>query len=106
MLTTPTLTVTTPANAAVARQRVTRAVDGGGKDSGHRLHAGIATLVPMVIVVGLEVVDVQQQQCQGPLVALSAAPFVAQHVVKMPPVGNAGQRIGDVQQGQIGRAHV
>jgi outer membrane receptor protein involved in Fe transport len=57
--------------------------------------AVVAGAMPMAIVVGLEVVDIDEQHCQRPTVPTRALPLRGANDVKVTAVVKAGQRVGD-----------
>ena len=54
----------------------------------------VADLMTIVVVEGLEEVDVQQQQGEGPAVALHLLPVIFQSEIEGAAVADAGQRVG------------
>ena len=51
--------------------------------------------MPMAVVVGLEVVDIDEQHGQRPLVPTSALPLRGANDVEVAAVMETGQRVGD-----------
>ena len=66
----------------------------------HPLEAFVAGRMTEAVVVFLEVVDIDRDQCKRFPIALGARPFLAQAVVEQPAVGESGQRIGGGLRGK------
>ena len=87
--------------ATVARGKVCRALQrlaDGLADLGQAVVAGA---MPMVIVVGLEVVDIDEQHCQRPVVPTRAFPFRGANDVEVAAVMETGERVGDGERTQL-----
>ena len=61
-----------------------------------------------MVVVGLEVVDVDQHQAELALFAAPARPLRGERLVEVPAVGQAGQRVGqrEAVQHPVGLAQI
>ena len=70
-----------------------------GKDD--RGNAVVARAMPVAIVVGLEVVDIEEQHGQGRVVPASALPLGGEHDVEVTAVVQAGERVDDGQRMQF-----
>jgi len=79
--------------AAIARRQVGRPLEHAGQLLGHHGQAAVALLVAEVVVIGLERIDIDQQQRQRAIRALRAAQFALQRHVEMAAVGDPGQAI-------------
>ncbi|MNZ21846.1 hypothetical protein D3C78_389280 [compost metagenome] len=77
----------------VACQQVARAADAGREQGSHLLQAGVASRMPIGVVVAFEMVDIDHQQSQRGAVSMGRADFLGQRLVKAAPVGKPGQRI-------------
>ena len=60
-------------------------------DPGHFLQALVAQNVAIVVVKPLELINVYKNQRQVFPILRMAFIFTVQHIIKLPPVGNAGQ---------------
>ncbi len=81
--------------AAVARGQVCRALQRLADRLADQGKAVVAGGMPMAIVVGLEVVDIDEQRCQRPMVPTRALPLRGANDVKVTAVMQTGQRVGD-----------
>ena len=84
--------------AAIARRKVGRALQRMADCLADRGKAIVAGAMPPVIVVGLEVVDVDEQHCQRPVVSTGAFPLVGEDDVEVAAVIKSGQRVDDGQR--------
>jgi hypothetical protein len=80
--------------AAITRNDIGRACRAARQQLRHTPQAGVALLMPMMVVVALEVVDIDQQQAQRGAMAHYAHPLLAEPGVEASAVGDAGQGIG------------
>ena len=80
--------------AAVARDDLARAPCLLRQHRGHGLQRNVALRVAKQIVVALEVVDVDHQQCQLGAMAVRALHLFGQAHIEAAAVGKAGQSVG------------
>ena len=83
--------------AAVARGEVGRALQRMADCLADRGQAIVAGAMPTVIVVGLEVIDIDEQHCQRPVVSTGALPLVGEDDIEVAAVIETGERVDDGQ---------
>ena len=87
--------------AAVTGGDVCRALQRLADCGADRGKAPVAGAMPVAIVVGLEVVDIDEQHGQRPLVPARALPLRGANDVEVAPVMEAGERVGDRERAQL-----
>ena len=84
--------------AAVARGDVGRALQRMADCRADRGKAIVAGAMTPVIVVGLEVIDVDEQHCQRPVVSTGAFPLIGEDDIEVASVIETGERVDDGQR--------
>ena len=84
--------------ATIAGGKVGGALQGVLEAPGQRFQHLVAGLMAIVVVIGLEVVDIEEQQAQGRTGAPVPRQFLFEGNVEGPPVGDAGQAVGRRQK--------
>ena len=83
--------------AAIARGEVRRALRMMADHQSYGAKAIVAGLMPILVIVFLEVVDIDQEQAQFKVVAFGARPFLRQRFVELTSIGEAGEAVGPRQ---------
>ena len=79
--------------APVARGQLSGALGRGGDGLGDAAKAFVPHVVPQMVIVRLEMIDIDHEQGQGRRVSLGPVPLALQDGVEFPAVGDAGQAV-------------
>lgn len=78
---------------AITGQQVTRTIDGLMQGRGYLDQTLIAATMPIIVVIGLEKVDIHHKQSQWQAIAGQATGLFSQHPIEVSTIGNLGQAV-------------
>src|SRR5512140_53066 len=87
--------------AAISRREVGGSLGFSSQNMGNAPQAFVAGRVSILVVEGLEMVEVDHQERKGSAVAIGPAPFLEQALVEAAPVGKAGKTVNSRQRRKL-----